>query len=70
MKAYRDEMIINNKAGYHMWEGPYGDWGSRKSIIASTNQSLQRMGLEYFDIFYSHRPDPKTPIEETALALD
>lgn len=53
-----------------MWEGPYGDWGSRKSIIASTNQSLQRMGLEYFDIFYSHRPDPKTPIEETALALD
>lgn len=70
MKAYRDEMIISSKAGYHMWEGPYGDWGSRKSIIASANQSLQRMGLEYFDIFYSHRPDPKTPIEETALALD
>ncbi|MDG9733680.1 MULTISPECIES: aldo/keto reductase [Leuconostoc] len=70
MKAYRDEMIISSKAGYHMWEGPYGDWGSRKSIIASANQSLQRMGLEYFDIFYSHRPDPKTAIEETALALD
>lgn len=70
MKAYRDEMIISSKVGYHMWEGPYGDWGSRKSIIASANQSLQRMGLEYFDIFYSHRPDPKTPIEETALALD
>lgn len=70
MKAYRDEMIISSKAGYHIWEGPYGDWGSRKSIIASANQSLQRMGLEYFDIFYSHRPDPKTPIEETALALD
>ena len=70
MKAYRDEMIISSKAGYHMWEGPYGDWGSRKSIISSANQSLQRMGLEYFDIFYSHRPDPKTPIEETALALD
>ena len=70
MKAYRDEMIISSKAGYHMWEGPYGGWGSRKSIIASANQSLQRMGLEYFDIFYSHRPDPKTPIEETALALD
>ncbi|EOT26118.1 aldo/keto reductase [Enterococcus durans] len=67
--AYRDEMIISNKAGYHMWEGPYGEWGSRKSIIASCDQSLQRMGIDYVDIFYHHRPDPETPLEETAEAL-
>lgn len=70
MKPYRDEMIIASKAGYTMWPGPYGDWGSRKYIIASADQSLKRTGLDYFDIFYSHRPDPNTPIEETALALD
>ena len=67
--SYRDEMIISSKAGYHMWEGPYGEWGSRKSIIASCDQSLQRMGLDYVDIFYHHRPDPETPLEETAEAL-
>lgn len=67
--AYRDEMIISSKAGYHMWEGPYGEWGSRKSIIASCDQSLQRMGIDYVDIFYHHRPDPETPLEETAEAL-
>lgn len=67
--AYRDELIISSKAGYHMWEGPYGEWGSRKSIIASCDQSLQRMGLDYVDIFYHHRPDPETPLEETAEAL-
>lgn len=70
MKPYRDEMIIASKAGYVMWPGPYGNWGTRKSIIASADQSLKRTGLDYFDIFYSHRPDPETPIEETALALD
>ncbi|MCH4171385.1 MAG: aldo/keto reductase [Lactobacillus sp.] len=70
MKPYRDEMIIASKAGYEMWPGPYGDWGSRKSIIASANQSLQRLGLDYVDIFYSHRPDPETDVTETALALD
>jgi len=70
MHEYRDEMVIASKAGYYMWPGPYGDWGSRKSIIASANQSLQRTGLDYFDIFYSHRPDPETPIEETAQVLD
>lgn len=70
MKPYRDEMVITSKAGYEMWDGPYGNWGSRKSIIASANQSLKRLGLDYVDIFYSHRPDPETPIEETALALD
>lgn len=70
MKPYRDEMIIASKAGYRMWDGPYGEWGSRKDIIASANQSLKRTGLDYFDIFYSHRPDPDTPFEETALALD
>ena len=68
--AYRDELIISTKAGYTMWEGPYGDWGSRKYLIASLDQSLRRMGLEYVDIFYSHRPDPKTPVEETMSALD
>ena len=68
-QTYRDEMIISTKAGYHMWEGPYGEWGSRKSIIASCDQSLKRMGLDYVDIFYHHRPDPDTPLEETAEAL-
>ncbi|MDQ0360844.1 L-glyceraldehyde 3-phosphate reductase [Breznakia pachnodae] len=67
---YRDELIISTKAGYYMWEGPYGEWGSKKSIIASCNQSLKRMGLDYVDIFYHHRPDPNTPLEETAHALD
>jgi L-glyceraldehyde 3-phosphate reductase len=67
---YRDEMIISSKAGYTMWPGPYGDWGSRKYLISSLDQSLKRMGLDYVDIFYSHRPDPNTPIEETMGALD
>ena len=66
----RDELIISSKAGWGMWPGPYGDWGSRKYLIASCDQSLQRMGLEYFDIFYHHRPDPETPLEETLGALD
>lgn len=66
----RDELIISSKAGYLMWPGPYGEWGSRKYLIASLNQSLQRMGLDYVDIFYSHRPDPHTPLEETMGALD
>jgi L-glyceraldehyde 3-phosphate reductase len=66
----RDELIISSKAGYRMWPGPYGEWGSRKYIIASCDQSLKRTGLEYFDIFYSHRPDPNTPFEETLGALD
>ncbi|TKG90086.1 L-glyceraldehyde 3-phosphate reductase [Puteibacter caeruleilacunae] len=70
LKAYRDEMIITTKAGYLMWPGPYGDWGSRKYLIASLNQSLKRMGLDYVDIFYSHRYDPNTPLEETMGALD
>lgn len=67
--AYRDELIISTKAGYDMWPGPYGNWGSRKYLMASLDQSLKRMGLEYVDIFYSHRPDPETPIEETMEAL-
>ncbi|MCQ2448588.1 MAG: aldo/keto reductase [Clostridia bacterium] len=67
--AYRDEMIISTKAGYYMWEGPYGNLGSRKYLIASLNQSLQRLGLDYVDIFYHHRPDPDTPLEETMTAL-
>ena len=67
--AYRDEMIISTKAGYDMWPGPYGNWGSRKYLMASLDQSLKRMGLDYVDIFYSHRPDPGTPIEETMGAL-
>ena len=67
---HRDELIISTKAGYTMWDGPYGDWGSRKYLIASLDQSLKRMRLEYVDIFYSHRPDPKTPVEETMSALD
>ena len=66
----RDELIISTKAGYTMWDGPYGDWGSRKYLLSSLDQSLQRMGLEYVDIFYSHRPDPDTPIGETMGALD
>jgi L-glyceraldehyde 3-phosphate reductase len=66
----RDELIISNKAGFRMWPGPYGEWGSRKSLIASCDQSLRRMGLEYFDIFYHHRPDPETPLEETLGALN
>jgi L-glyceraldehyde 3-phosphate reductase len=66
----RDELIISSKAGYLMWPGPYGEWGSRKYLIASCNQSLKRMGLDYVDIFYSHRPDPDTPLEETMMALD
>ena len=68
--AYRDEMIISTKAGYDMWPGPYGNWGSRKYLMASLDQSLKRMGLEYVDIFYHHRPDPNTPLEESMLALD
>lgn len=64
LAAYRDEIIVSSKAGYLMWDGPYGEWGSRKSMLASLDQSLQRTGLDYFDIFYSHRPDPETPIEE------
>ncbi len=67
--SYRDEMIISTKAGYYMWPGPYGDWGSRKYLISSIDQSLKRMGLEYVDIFYHHRPDPNTPLEETMGAL-
>ncbi|WP_075181387.1 L-glyceraldehyde 3-phosphate reductase [Pantoea sp. 1.19] len=70
LRPYRDELVIATKAGYTMWEGPYGDWGSRKYLIASLDQSLQRMGLEYVDIFYHHRPDPETPLEETLRALD
>lgn len=70
LKPYRDELLISTKAGYLMWEGPYGDWGSRKYLIASLDQSLQRMGLDYVDIFYHHRPDPETPLEETMGALD
>lgn len=69
-RPYRDEMIITSKAGYDMWPGPYGEFGSRKYLIASCDQSLKRMGLEYVDIFYSHRPDPNTPLEETMMALD
>ena len=68
--AYRDEMIISSKAGYTMWDGPYGDWGSKKYLVASLDQSLKRMGLDYVDIFYHHRPDPETPLEETMSALD
>jgi len=70
LRPYRDELIISSKAGYRMWPGPYGEWGSRKYLIASLDQSLQSMGLEYVDIFYHHRPDPTTPLEETMGALD
>ncbi|MEI2684291.1 aldo/keto reductase [Erwinia aphidicola] len=69
-RPYRDELVISSKAGYTMWPGPYGDWGSRKYLISSLDKSLQRMGLEYVDIFYHHRPDPETPLEETMAALD
>ncbi len=69
-KPYRDELIISTKAGYYMWPGPYGEWGSKKYLVASLDQSLKRMGLDYVDIFYSHRPDPETPLEETMAALD
>ncbi len=68
--VYRDELVISTKAGYDMWPGPYGNWGSKKYLVASLDQSLRRMGLEYVDIFYHHRPDPETPLEETARALD
>ncbi|HNP72350.1 MAG TPA: L-glyceraldehyde 3-phosphate reductase [Kouleothrix sp.] len=70
LRPYRDELIISTKAGYLMWPGPYGEWGSRKYLLASLDQSLRRMGLEYVDIFYHHRPDPNTPLEETMGALD
>ncbi|MFI0491780.1 L-glyceraldehyde 3-phosphate reductase [Flavobacterium sp.] len=69
-KGYRDEMIISSKAGYTMWDGPYGDWGSKKYLVSSLDQSLKRMKLDYVDIFYHHRPDPETPLEETMTALD
>jgi L-glyceraldehyde 3-phosphate reductase len=68
--AHRDELLISSKAGYLMWPGPYGEWGSRKQLIASADQSLKRLGLPYVDIFYHHRPDPNTPLEETMRALD
>ncbi|MEO5998135.1 MAG: L-glyceraldehyde 3-phosphate reductase [Chitinophagaceae bacterium] len=70
LKSHRDELIISTKAGYYMWEGPYGEWGSKKYLVSSLDQSLKRMTLEYVDIFYSHRPDPDTPLEETMSALD
>jgi L-glyceraldehyde 3-phosphate reductase len=70
LAPHRDELLISTKAGYDMWPGPYGNWGSRKYLLASLDQSLRRMGLEYVDIFYSHRPDPETPVEETMRALD
>src|SRR6201990_2678717 len=69
-QRYRDQMIISTKAGYYMWEGPYGEWGSKKYLVSSLDQSLQRMGLDYVDIFYHHRPDPNTPLEETMMTLD
>ncbi|MFG1604583.1 L-glyceraldehyde 3-phosphate reductase [Actinoplanes sp. NPDC049265] len=70
LRPYRDELVISTKAGYHMWEGPYGEWGSRKYLVSSLDQSLRRMGLDYVDVFYHHRPDPDTPLEETMAALD
>lgn len=70
LTAYRDELVISTKAGYYMWPGPYGEWGSKKYLVSSLDQSLKRMGLDYVDIFYSHRPDPETPLEETMAALD
>jgi L-glyceraldehyde 3-phosphate reductase len=70
LRVYRDELVISTKAGYGMWSGPYGDFGSRKYLVSSLDQSLKRMGLDYVDIFYHHRPDPETPIEETMAALD
>jgi L-glyceraldehyde 3-phosphate reductase len=68
--AYRDELIISTKAGYYMWPGPYGEWGSKKNLVSSLDQSLKRLGLDYVDIYYHHRPDPNTPLEETMAALD
>jgi len=70
LRAHRDELVISTKAGYHMWQGPYGEWGSRKYLVSSLDQSLQRLGLDYVDVFYHHRPDPDTPLEETMGALD
>ncbi|WP_127496748.1 aldo/keto reductase [Paenibacillus glycanilyticus] len=70
LRPYRDELIISTKAGYYMWPGPYGEWGSKKSLVSSLDQSLKRMGVDYVDIFYHHRPDPDTPLEETMAALD
>src|SRR5256886_5886522 len=70
LRPYRDELVVSTKAGYDMWPGPYGEWGSRKYLLASLDQSLSRMGLDYVDIFYSHRFDPRTPLEETMGALD
>jgi len=70
LRSYRDELVISTKAGYWMWDGPYGEWGSRKYLVSSLDQSLKRMGLDYVDIFYHHRPDPETPLEETMGALD
>jgi len=70
LRPFRDEIVVSTKAGYYMWPGPYGEWGSRKNLIASCDQSLKRMGLDYVDIFYHHRPDPETPLEESMLALD
>jgi len=70
LRRYRDELVISTKAGYLMWPGPYGEWGSRKYLVASLDQSLKRIGVDYVDIFYSHRPDPETPLEETMAALD
>lgn len=70
LSAYRDEMIISTKAGYYMWPGPYGEWGSKKNLVASLDQSLKRLQLDYVDIYYHHRPDPDTPLEETMGALD
>lgn len=69
LAAHRDELVVSTKAGYEMWSGPYGDWGSRKYLLASLDQSLERLGLDYVDIFYHHRPDPETPLEETMGAL-
>jgi L-glyceraldehyde 3-phosphate reductase len=70
LRPYRDELVISTKAGYHMWDGPYGEWGSRKYLVSSLDQSLRRLGLDYVDVFYHHRPDPDTPLEETMTALD
>jgi L-glyceraldehyde 3-phosphate reductase len=70
LRPYRDEIVVSSKAGYYMWPGPYGEWGSRKNLIASVDQSLTRLGLDYVDVFYHHRPDPDTPLEETMGALD
>src|SRR5512132_2369146 len=70
LRPFRDELVVSTKAGYLMWPGPYGEWGSRKYVLSSLDQSLRRMRLEYVDIFYSHRPDPETPLEETMMALD